>query len=40
MQEAVTITVGTVIGVGLFTIGSQIVGNMGSMAKASGRPAM
>lgn len=31
MQEAVTITVGTVIGVGLFTIGSQIVGNMGSM---------
>ena len=31
MQEAVTITVGTVIGVGLFTTGSQIVGDMGSM---------
>ena len=31
MQEAVTITVGTVIGVGLFTTGSQIVVDMGSM---------
>ena len=31
MREAVTITVGTVIGVGLFTTGAQIVGTMGSM---------
>lgn len=30
MKEAVTITVGTVIGVGLFTTGAQIVGMMGS----------
>ena len=30
MREAVTITVGTVIGVGLFTTGAQIVGLMGS----------
>ncbi|MDL2260378.1 amino acid permease [Deltaproteobacteria bacterium OttesenSCG-928-K17] len=30
MKEAITITVGTVIGVGLFTVGSQVVGNMGS----------
>ncbi len=30
MREAVTITVGTVIGVGLFTTGAQIVGMMGS----------
>ena len=30
MREAVTITVGTVIGVGLFTTGSQIVGSMGA----------
>ena len=30
MREAVTITVGTVIGVGLFTTGAQIVGTMGS----------
>ena len=30
MKEAVTITVGTVIGVGLFTVGSNIVGEMGS----------
>lgn len=30
MREAVTITVGTVVGVGLFTTGAQIVGSMGS----------
>ena len=30
MREAVTITVGTVIGVGLFTVGSNVVGNMGA----------
>ena len=30
MKEAVTITVGNVIGVGLFTTGAQIVGTMGS----------
>lgn len=30
MREAVTITVGNVIGVGLFTTGSQIVGDMGA----------
>ncbi len=30
MREAVTITVGTVIGVGLFTVGSQVVGQMGA----------
>ena len=30
MKEAVTITVGNVIGVGLFTTGSQIVGDMGA----------
>lgn len=30
MREAVTITVGTVIGVGLFTTGAQIVGLMGA----------
>ncbi len=30
MREAVTITVGTVIGVGLFTTGAQIVGMMGA----------
>lgn len=30
MREAVTITVGTVVGVGIFTIGAQIVGIMGS----------
>lgn len=30
MREAVTITVGTVIGVGLFTVGAQVVGLMGA----------
>lgn len=30
MKEAVTITVGTVIGVGLFTVGSNVVGDMGA----------
>lgn len=30
MREAVTITVGTVIGVGLFTTGANVVGMMGS----------
>lgn len=30
MREAVTITAGSVIGVGLFTVGSNIVGSMGS----------
>ena len=30
MKEAVTITVGNVIGVGLFTTGAQIVGTLGS----------
>ncbi len=30
MREAVTITVGTVIGVGLFTVGSNVVGDMGA----------
>lgn len=30
MREAVTITVGTVIGVGLFTVGSNVVGDLGS----------
>jgi APA family basic amino acid/polyamine antiporter len=30
MREAVTITVGTVIGVGLFTVGANVVGLMGS----------
>lgn len=30
MREAVTITVGTVVGVGLFTVGANIVGLMGS----------
>lgn len=30
MREAVTITVGTVIGVGLFTTGGNVVGSMGS----------
>lgn len=29
MREAVTITAGSVIGVGLFTVGSNIVGLMG-----------
>lgn len=31
MKEAVTITVGTVVGVGLFTTGAQVVGSMGSL---------
>lgn len=31
MKEAVTITVGTVIGVGLFTVGANVVGMLGSM---------
>ena len=30
MREAVTITVGTVVGVGLFTVGGNVVGQMGS----------
>jgi len=30
MREAVTITVGTVIGVGLFTVGSNVVGELGA----------
>ena len=30
MREAVTITVGTVVGVGLFTTGANVVGMMGS----------
>ena len=30
MREAVTITVGTVVGVGLFTVGAQVVGLMGA----------
>lgn len=30
MREAVTITVGTVIGVGLFTVGSSVVGDLGA----------
>ena len=30
MREAVTITVGTVIGVGLFTVGANVVGLMGA----------
>lgn len=30
MREAVTITVGTVVGVGLFTVGANVVGMMGS----------
>lgn len=30
MREAVTITVGTVVGVGLFTVGAQVVGMMGA----------
>lgn len=30
MREAITITVGTVVGVGLFTVGAQVVGYMGS----------
>ncbi|NLE24865.1 MAG: amino acid permease, partial [Clostridiaceae bacterium] len=30
MREAVTITVGTVIGVGLFTVGANVVGLMGT----------
>lgn len=30
MKEAVTITVGTVVGVGIFTMGANIVGTMGS----------
>ena len=29
MREAVTITVGTVVGVGLFTTGANVVGDMG-----------
>lgn len=29
MKEAVTITVGTVVGVGLFTTGANVVGTMG-----------
>lgn len=29
MREAVTITAGSVIGVGLFTTGSNVVGNLG-----------
>lgn len=31
MREAVTITAGSVIGVGLFTVGSSVVGNLGSL---------
>ena len=29
MKEAVTITVGTVVGVGLFTTGANVVGGLG-----------
>ena len=29
MREAVTITVGTVVGVGLFTTGANVVGDLG-----------
>ena len=35
MREAVTITVGTVIGVGLFTVGSNVVGTMGASVIAA-----
>lgn len=31
LREAVTLTVGTVIGVGLFTVGSNVVGTLGSL---------
>ncbi|MGL4484984.1 MAG: hypothetical protein ACRCUS_08550 [Anaerovoracaceae bacterium] len=30
LKESVTITVGTVIGVGLFTVGANVVGMLGS----------
>ena len=31
LQETITMTVGTVIGVGLFTVGANAVGEMGPM---------
>ena len=36
MREAVTITVGTVVGVGLFTTGANVVGDMGPAVSVGG----